>query len=332
MKSGQTWLARTFGLSEIEARRWRSGFAAAAVALAFLVVMLWAAKAALEFVACVNDVHLAFVKDHRVSDRVLFPGAGFLELCSTALHLISGDSQTLLSVTDVAISAPLILANTAERTYVSTVVDEVAGMVSVCAAGMHKTAMVKAHWRALVKKTASAAAQHSGTISAFADGSLLASGALQTDAAAMQGFITHPAVLDAGLHLLAAADMQVLRIPVCAAVWLVREPFAAEMRTCARIRSGHGTSTFSDHAYRSCGAATMGLPAALLRQLETRQIGTSAGGNRSERDLSRRDAGSEHVLYSVQWAALLPRDEQLRACSQRRRQAPVATAASHSGS
>jgi hypothetical protein len=48
VKSGRTWLARTFGLSEIEARRWRSGFAAAAVSLAFLVVLLWTAKVALE--------------------------------------------------------------------------------------------------------------------------------------------------------------------------------------------------------------------------------------------------------------------------------------------
>jgi acyl transferase domain-containing protein len=300
-----------------------------------LLVRRFSAAAAagdLVFEARLGAPQLAYLWEHQVAGRAIFPAAGYLELALASLYTALGDQATgapLAGITGATIPAPLVLPGAGELAGVPLLachVGRASGAVAIRSAARGRRSAV--HFAARVALLAEGEAAESDRQALLALELLAAAGAAAPAAAAQavgllqqpastSGSFLHPASLDCCLQLgavpLAGAAAAPLRVP--AGIELVLLPgsgggapearLAAAVATLRDPSQARAASVQIDYRCFSEGGAPALLVQGLLAKAPSSGAGAAAAAAGAAAAAAAAPAEPD-ILYGVEYAASCP--------------------------
>ena len=270
-------------------------------------------------VARLGGAGLAYLWDHRVSGRALFPGAGFFELASASarLALAQAPGRPCAALASVSLDSPLALADGAGVVVTIACVLDAEGSFAVRPAEGSGASFVRgwlAQQRASpaalagVGRDASAASATGPALSVGAGGSVR--GAADSHSQGAQW--AHPAATDASMQLLGssgsksssspAGEQEPARVPAALRAFAVSAPLSGRLLRCAallaRAPSSGDSSALSHHRLSGCDdAASSG--ACVLSGLDCRALRGQAV--RADLAAAASAAPSSRCLYETAW-------------------------------
>ena len=273
---------------------------------------------------------LAFMWDHQVGGRVLFPGAAFFELATAALKQAAGKAGAAdAALAGAAIPAPLQLPDRQLLQKAAPVVLRISirlssGAVAVASSPgafkqKHLTAAVSlvATSAAAADATTDEAAQPARSSSTAALLRITAGGSptpgvahAAIDNTACDGTSHfHPASLDSCLQLAAAQASSALKVPASLACLHVPARLTAPQLAAASRQQGGSTAADAPSVvdYSLCQAA--GGWGLALSSLELKPLGrlpVAAPAGTTEAPPTAPTAAAEELLYEVSWPAAQP--------------------------
>lgn len=262
---------------------------------------------------------LAFLWDHMVSGRPLFPGAGFFEVAAAAASLLNNSSVENAALADVAIPAPMVLPELdGSRKGSALLLVAVSGGAVTVQSGppgtptVHLTAGISQYYNVAAALSRS---QHSATLAA-----ILAQGPIEAKAAAYavlpssthseSGYLISPAVLDSCLQLGAvkaeAGEAGELFVPAGVKAMLITGNEVAPATYQAISRPAalptpplSGAVTYTDYQLLTSGSAP---PACRIGALEAKPLrGAPRGSSKAQ---ATKQVQGEDLLYQLQWLTL----------------------------
>ena len=254
-------------------------------------------------VALFDRPDCAFIRDHRVLDRILFPGSGFLELAFLSASTACVEPANNQIIASMTLSAPLIFSQSAPVRRATVTLEVASGGLTVQTATINERLVVHAcAWtRSVHPRSASAGhlQQHSFGCAKSAAGAFraLLKHCFEQHA---DGWLSHPALLDNAIHLGEGALGQpaefFTRIPVTIETYESIHPvtYCRNVAAVARVRDFCGAVSFNDHAL--AGPAQY---ASSVRRLEVRAVSQV---NRHAAAPMTVDA-TGRVLYELVWQA-----------------------------
>jgi hypothetical protein len=246
----------------------------------------------------------AWLHDHRVKERALFPAAAFMELgVATAFALLSESTAPAL-LRALSISIPLLLQQ--PRLAVRCSVDLQAGSLAVTSASDGRREAVEHVTGSVGVALQSSLARHSAPVTGAAVLPRVSFHASveHRGASVLDGWWSHPGLLDSAIHLgegavqlSRAQGTSSTRIPVAIASFLARRRYArSRYSAAAALSSFSGSESENHHALRSseagCDVAVCGLRVKAVRQ-QTAGAAKSAAGVPS----------CQGLLYELEWQA-----------------------------
>lgn len=256
--------------------------------------------------ACLFEAHLlapglSFLWDRQLNGRPVLPGTALLEMAQAAVQMLAGiadqpppgaASRSMLLLQDCSIPAPVMLSAAAAAMQLqleaglgdgSLVVRSMQARTTHLAGCASQCSQARSHVQY-------AAAARSGlslavllTRAAPAAPSAFQTGSLAIEPRAhIDGFCSHPAVVDSSLHLGASLDQPAagvaatIRVPVgikALAAGSTFQPHAAEAHAAGRLHNvptAQGPATSSYAIWQ--GAAPIGAAAVVVSELEARPI------------------------------------------------------------
>ena len=181
-----------------------------------------------DFVLDAAAPHLAFLRDHAVSGRLLLPGAALFELALAAGRTLAGvHSRFPVAVTGASIAAPVMLTSGSASVTLHFHVDLVAAEVVISTGGNARGQQPAVHFTARTAMVATTVPVHSLLTSrptqqtALTEVAAAANAAPSSQAARARGvadmafdgkqhgdgFVVHPAVVDCCMHVAASLNM-----------------------------------------------------------------------------------------------------------------------------
>ena len=262
---------------------------------------------------------LAFLWDHVVSGRPLFPGAGFFEVAAAAASLLNSSSATNAALADVAIPAPMLLPELdSSRKGGAILLLAVSGGALTVQSGspgmptVHLTAAVSQYYTVAVNNSQSRPSQSLAAILAQrpTEATAASSAVLPSSIFTESGYLISPAVLDSCLQLGAvkadAGDTGELLVPAGVKAMLITGNEAAPTDYQAISRPAalptasltSGAVTYTDYQLLTSGST----PACRIGALEAKPLRGAPRG--SSRAPATKQVQGEDLLYQLQWLTL----------------------------